>query len=199
MESLTILVVDDEQHQRNVLAGYLRKKKYVVFEASSAQEGIEHVKSEAVNIVLTDFKMPDKTGYELLKEIHELSPETGVVLMTAFGTIEGAVDAMRAGAYDYLTKPIDLEELELLIQRIGERQQLISENRLLKEQLADKFKFGGIISQSAAMDEVLNTAGRVAQSKASVLIRGESGTGKELVAKSNSFQQPAAKTSHSLR
>ncbi len=190
MESLTIVVVDDEQHQRNVLAGYLRKKKYVVYEASSAHEAIEYVKSDSVDIVLTDFKMPDKTGYELLKEIHELSPETGVVLMTAFGTIEGAVDAMRAGAYDYLTKPIELEELELLIQRIGERQHLISENRLLKQQLADKFKFGGIISQSAAMDDVLNTAGRVAQSKASVLIRGESGTGKELVAKAIHFSSP---------
>ena len=190
MQSVTILVVDDEQHQRSVLGGYLRKKNFLVFEAESATEGIRRVRHDHVDIVLTDFKMPDKTGYELLREVRDISPETTVVLMTAFGTIEGAVDAMRAGAYDYLTKPIELDELELLIQRISERQHLISENRLLKEQLADKFTFGGIISQSAAMDDVLTTAGRVAQSKASVLIRGESGTGKELIAKAIHFSSP---------
>jgi two-component system NtrC family response regulator len=110
--------------------------------------------------------------------------------MTAFGTIEGAVDAMRAGAYDYLTKPIDLEELDLLIGRIAERRRLISETRALKEQLAEKFSFHGIVSESGAMEEVLNIAGRVAQSKASILIRGESGTGKELLARAIHFSSP---------
>ncbi len=184
---MTILVVDDEHHQRTVLAGFLRKKSASVLEAASADEGLAVVRREHIDIVLTDFRMPDKTGLDFLKEIREVSPETTVVLMTAYGTIEGAVGAMRAGAYDYLTKPIDLGQLELLIERAGERQKLISENRLLKEQLAEKFTVKGIIAQSSAMEEVLTTVGRVAGSKASVLIRGESGTGKEVVAKAIHF------------
>ncbi len=190
MNTQTILLVDDEAGQREVLAGYLKKKRHTVLEASSAREALERVQREIVDIVFTDLKMPDKSGFELLKEIRALNPEITVVMMTAFGTIEGAVAAMREGAYDYLTKPIDLEELDLLIQRIGERRRLLSENQLLKQQLAEKFKFTGIISQSAAMEEVLNVAGRVAESKATALIRGESGTGKELIAKAIHFSSP---------
>ncbi|MDZ7289677.1 MAG: sigma-54 dependent transcriptional regulator [candidate division KSB1 bacterium] len=185
-----ILIVDDEPAQREVLAGYLKKQRHTVWEAASAAEALARVKQEMVDIVLTDLKMPDRSGLELLKEIRALNPEITVVIMTAFGTIENAVAAMREGAYDYLSKPIDLEELDLLIQRIGERRRLISENRLLKAQLAEKFKFTGIVSQSAAMEEVLNLAGRVAESTATVLIRGESGTGKELIAKAIHFSSP---------
>lgn len=190
MTPLSILIVDDEAHQRSVLAGYLRKKQHTVAEADSAGNAIERLRDKPVEVVLTDFKMPDKTGLDLLREIRQLNPETSVVIMTAFGTIEGAVEAMRDGAYDYITKPIDLQELDLLLQRIAERQRLISENRLLKEQLTGKFSFAGIISESAEMESVLNTAGRVAQSKASILIRGESGTGKELIAKAIHFGSP---------
>jgi DNA-binding NtrC family response regulator len=190
MDTARILIVDDEATQRKVLAGYLKKQKHAVFEAGSAAEALVLVRDEAIEIVLTDLRMPGKSGHDLLNEIRALSPETTVVIMTAFGTIEGAVDAMRAGAYDYLTKPIELDELDLLVRRISERQHLISENRLLKEQLVGKFSFQGIISQSAAMEDVLNTAGRVAQSTASVLIRGESGTGKEVLARAIHFSSP---------
>jgi two-component system NtrC family response regulator len=107
--------------------------------------------------------------------------------MTAFGTIEGAVTAMREGAFDYLTKPINLDELDLLLHRVEELHQLKSENQILRQQLVEKHTFAGIISQSAAMDDVLRTAARVAQSSASVLIRGESGTGKELIAKATHY------------
>ena len=175
MNSSRILIVDDEASQRSVLAGYLRKKRYAVFEAGSALEALERIGKEAIDLVLTDYKMPDQTGFELLKEIRKRSPETAVVLMTAFGTIEGAVDAMRTGAYDYLTKPIELAEIDLLIQRIADRQLLLSENRMLKEQLAEKFSFQGILSQSAEMDSVLNTAGRVAQSKDRIRARRNAG------------------------
>ncbi len=183
----TILVVDDEAGQRQVLAGYLRKKRHVVFEAGSAAEALARLQRETIDIVLTDLKMPDKSGLELLKDMRAQHPETMVVIMTAFGTIEGAVAAMREGAYDYLTKPVDLDELDLLLQRLRERRLLISENRLLKQQLAEKFQFTGIVSQSAAMAEVLNLAGRVADSKATVLLHGESGTGKELIARAIHF------------
>ncbi len=190
MNTATILIVDDEQSQRSVLSGYLRKKKYLTFEASSADDAVNQIKKKSIDIVLTDLKMPGKSGYDLLKEINSFSPETTVVIMTAFGTIEDAVRAMRDGAYDYLTKPIDLEELDLLINRIVERHRLLSENRLLKEQLSERFSFSTIISQSPEMERVLNTTGRVANSKASILIRGESGTGKELIAKAIHYNSP---------
>jgi len=190
MDTSRILIVDDDAPQRKVLAGYLKKQQHTVFEAGSAPEALSHLHTDDIDIVFTDLKMPGESGHQLLVKIRSLSPEIAVVLMTAFGTIEGAVDAMRAGAYDYLTKPIDLEELDLLIGRIAERRRLISENRALKEQLAEKFSFHGIVSESGAMEEVLNIAGRVAQSKASILIRGESGTGKELLARAIHFSSP---------
>lgn len=190
MEPQTILVVDDEPAQRSVLAGYLRKKKHHVLEAGSVAEALEHLHNTPVAVILTDFRMPGATGQDLLVEVRSLVPEATTVVMTAFGTIEGAVQAMRDGAYDYLTKPINLHELDLLILRIVERRRLISENRLLKEQLAGKFSFQGVVYQSSEMESVLNTAGRVADSKASILITGESGTGKELIARAIHFSSP---------
>jgi two-component system NtrC family response regulator len=186
----TILVVDDENSQRVILTGYLKQKGYGVLEAKSAEEGIEAVKKNVIDIILTDYKMPGKSGLDLLKEAKQINPETSVVVITAFGTIEDAVKAMKEGAYDYLTKPVDLDELELLLKRMVERQQLLSENKMLKEQLSDKYKLTGIIAASKKMEEVLSIAARVAESKASVLIRGESGTGKELLAKAIHFAGP---------
>ena len=187
MKDFCILITDDEKAQRDVLAGYLRKKEYTVLEAASVREALDLLSANDVDLVLTDFKMPDRTGLDLIKDIRRTHPEMAMVMMTAFGTIEGAVAAMREGAYDYLTKPVDLQELDLLLRRIRERQQLLSENQLLREQLAERFSFTGIISRSAAMEQVLNTAGKVAQSKAPVLVRGESGTGKELIARAIHF------------
>jgi two-component system NtrC family response regulator len=187
MNNLLVLIVDDEASQREVLSGYLKKKKHSVHQASSVQEAIVKVRSQHFDLVLTDYKMPGKTGFDLLQEIKKIDTEAVVVLMTAFGTIEGAVEAMRAGAYDYLGKPIELDEIDLLIQRLQERRQLISENRSLRQQLVEKFAFTEIVSQSAQMQEVLSTASRVAQTNAPVLIRGESGTGKELIARAIHF------------
>ena len=188
----SILLVDDEPGQRTVLAGFLRKKTHTVREAGSVGEALTLVAQEVPNIVLTDMRMTDRTGLDLLREVRKISPDTTVIIMTAFGTIEQAVQAMQDGAYSYLTKPIDLGELDLLMQRIGEREQLISENRLLKEQLVNRYALTGIIAGSPAMESVLNTAGRVAQSRASVLVRGESGTGKELIARAIHYNSPRA-------
>lgn len=133
-------------------------------------------------MVLTDYKMPEKNGLDVLREIKAVNPEIDVIVMTAYGSIESAREVLKAGAVDYLTKPIDLVQLEHVIKRALERKQLVSENRLLREQLSEKADFKNIVSQSAEMEEVLNRAARVAVSNATVLIRGESGTGKEQVA-----------------
>ncbi|MFA6542751.1 MAG: sigma-54 dependent transcriptional regulator [Bacteroidota bacterium] len=186
-QQLSILIIDDEESQRVILKGFLANKGYSVIEANSGTAGVGKAKKAFVDVVLTDFKMPDKNGLEVLREIRRINPEIAVVLMTAFGTIENAVEAMQAGAYSYLSKPIDLDELEMMLHRIAERQSLVTENKQLREQLVEKYSFTEIISHSKQMEEVLNVAVRVARSKASVLVRGESGTGKELIAKAIHF------------
>jgi len=184
---MNILLVDDEASQRSVLSGYLKKKHHSIIEADQVAQAIEKFKTHTIDVILTDFQMPNGTGLDLLKAVRSIHSEAAVIIMTAFGTIEGAVAAIREGAFDYLTKPINLDELDALLSRIEELHQLKSENQILREQLAEKYSFAGIISQSEAMERVLSTAARVAQSSASVLIRGESGTGKELIAKAIHF------------
>jgi len=183
MDHLSILLIDDEATQLESLQRFLNRRDYEVYTARSGPAGYDLALKHPINIVLTDYRMPDWNGYEVLRKMQELNPNIDVVVLTAFGTIDDAVEIMKSGAYDYLTKPIDLDELESVLERIAEKQQLVRENQQLREQLKQRFKFDAIISQSGAMEEVLNTAARVAPSKATVLVRGESGTGKELVAK----------------
>ena len=184
---ISILVVDDEESQRKSIETFLRRREYKVLSASNGDEAFKLVEEEVVDLILSDLRMPGTDGLELLKKVKQFNPQIDVVVMTAYGSIDDAVSIMKSGAYDYLTKPIDLDELENLIKRVSEKRLLISENRLLREQLQDKFKFDSIVTQSKKMEDVLNLAGRVAKSKTSVLIRGESGTGKELVAKAIHF------------
>ena len=184
MKNYTILIIDDEAAQRDVLTGYLKKKGYKILSASSGKEGIETANTNQVDIIFSDYKMPDITGLAVLEQVKKTNPEISFVIVTAYGTVENAVKAMRLGAYDYLSKPIDLDELDLMIGRIIENKNLKSENELLKNQLQEKHKITSIVSQSPKMEEVLSVASRVADSKASVLITGENGTGKEVLAKS---------------
>ncbi len=187
MNTLSILLIDDEPAQLQSLKSFLSRRGYQVFTAGDGPSGFKIVQENTIDLVLTDYRMPEWNGFVVLRKLKELNPEIDVVVMTAYGSIEDAVEIMKAGAYDYLTKPIDLDELENLIKRVREKRWLIAENRLLKEQLQEKFKFDAIISQSGEMEEVLNMAGRVAPSNATVLIRGESGTGKELIARAIHF------------
>ncbi len=190
MDNFTILLIDDEEAQLVSLESFLKRRGFRVFTATSGPAGYEIARENTIDLVLTDFRMPEWNGLVVLRKMKELNPEIDVVVLTAYGSVDDAVEIMKAGAYDYLTKPIDLDELENLVQRVREKRLLVAENKLLKEQLQEKFRFEAIISQSGEMEEVLNTAGRVANSKASVLIRGESGTGKELIARAIHFASP---------
>lgn len=190
MNHLAVLIIDDEVSQLQSLKTFLAKRDYQLYTAADGESGFKIVQENVIDIVLTDFKMPGWDGHTVLKNIKLLNPEIDVVVMTAFGTVESAVNLMKDGAFDYLTKPIDLDELENILSRIKERKHLISENKFLREQLQDKFKFESIVSRSKSMESVLSTASRVAQTRSTVLIRGESGTGKELIAKAIHFASP---------
>lgn len=190
MNVFSVLIIDDEEAQLQSLKSFLSKRGFNVYTANNGEDGYKTAGSNLIDIVLTDFNMPGWDGMQVLRKMKELNPEIDVVLMTAFGTIESAVNIMKSGAFDYLTKPIDLDELENILEKIKGKKLLVGENKLLKEQLQDKFRFEQIISQSGLMENVLNTAGRVANSKATVLVRGESGTGKELIAKAIHFASP---------
>jgi DNA-binding NtrC family response regulator len=180
---IKILIVDDEKVQAESLSGFLERNNFIVEIASSGKEAITKIKESVIDIILCDYKMPDISGIDVLKYAKGYNPEISVIIITAYGNIENAVEAMKLGAYDFIQKPIDLDVLMLLIEKIIERNSLISENKELKKTLFEKFKFSEIISNSDYIEEALNIAARTAKSKATVLLRGESGTGKELFAK----------------
>jgi DNA-binding NtrC family response regulator len=187
MNDYNILLIDDEATQRDILCGYLKKKGYKILSASSGEDGINITKNSSIDIILSDFKMTDLNGIQVLEQVRKINPEISFVIVTAYGTVENAVKAMRLGAFDYISKPVDLDELDLMIERIIEHKNLKSENKLLKTQLQEKYKISSIISHSPKMEEVINVAARVADSKATVLITGENGTGKEVLAKAIHF------------
>jgi two-component system NtrC family response regulator len=187
MNKLSILLVDDEESILMSIKSFLSRRGHNVLTANDGEKGIEMVRNNVIDLVLTDYRMPKKNGLEVLKETKLINPNIDVVVITAFGNLDDAVGIMKNGAYDYLTKPIDLDELENLINRVSEKRVLIQENKVLREQLQEKFKFDSVISQSGEMESVLNIVGRVANSKATVMIRGESGTGKEVIARAVHF------------
>ena len=167
-----------------MLRDFLKDEGYPVAVAENGEDALIKLREEGFDLVLTDYKMPVMDGMALLQAAKELNPEVDVVVMTAFGTVETAVSAMKAGASDYISKPIDLDELKLLIERISGRRTIVRENEMLRKELRRKrVTPDGIIFQSRAMAEVINLAGRVAKSRATVLVQGESGTGKELIAR----------------
>lgn len=183
MKNYSILIIDDEKSQREILSGFLSKKGYDVYSAESGSQGLKIVKDKTIDIILSDFKMPEMTGIEILEQVSLINPEISFVIITAYGTVENAVRAMQLGAVDYISKPVNLDELEILLDRIVENKNLISENQLLREQLQEKNRISSIISQSSKMEEVINLASRAAKSRATILINGENGTGKEVLAR----------------
>ena len=183
MIDTTLLIVDDEKAQRQVLLGDLKSRGYKVLEADSAETALDIVRKNLIDVILTDLKMPGASGIDLLTNLKEINPEISVVIMTAYASVETAVQALKNGAYDFITKPYNLDEIELVIKRIIEKNNLKSELKFLKEQLESSNKLEGVITNSFKMKRIIDVAARVAASKASVLILGESGTGKEVLAR----------------
>jgi len=182
--NIRILVVDDELSMREFLSILLEREGYDVSVAGSAVDALRLMESALFDLVLSDVNMPGLSGIELLARIKEKSPETAVLMLTAFSTAEQAVEAMKLGAYDYLCKPFKNDELKQLIKNALEKQGLKRENRLLKKDAGERDSFCGIIGKSRKMRELFDMIQKVAASQSSVLILGESGTGKELAARS---------------
>jgi len=183
-------VVDDEAAQRDILGGLLRKQGYAVREVPSGAAALAVLRAEPVDLILTDVKMPAMSGLELLREARALNPELPVVVLTAYGNVADAVVAMRDGAVDYLTKPVDIDAVLHRVRKVLEGQQLLAENRALREALRGRYRVEGIVAESWKMQEVLSLVQRVAPSNTTVLICGESGTGKELIAQAIHYQSP---------
>ncbi len=185
-------MVDDEPAQRELVGGFLRKQGFEVAEAPDGRTALERFRKEPFDLLLTDQKMPGLSGLELLEAARAVTPAVAVIIMTAYGTIETAVAAIKGGAADYLTKPLNLDELLHRIAQVRERQRLIMENRELREALQERHRVEGIIGESGRMQEVLSLVRRVAGSDATILIQGESGTGKELIARAIHYASPRA-------
>jgi DNA-binding NtrC family response regulator len=178
----SILVVEDKDSLRRMLADALAAKGHEVEVARNGNSAIEKAKESRFDLVLTDLRLPELDGLQVLEAVKENDPETQVIVMTAYGTVETAVEAMRKGAYDFLTKPFDPDHLNVLIDRALENRRLLAENSLLRQELADKIGYNRIIGASPAMLEVEKLVKKVASSDTTVLFLGESGTGKELFA-----------------
>ena len=178
-----IIVIDDEQRQRGILKTILEDEGYEVHSAASAEKGLELISTLSPDVVLTDLKMGGISGLQLLEVLPDDAIKPAVIIMTAYGTISSAVEAMKKGAFDYLTKPLDKDSIVLTVQKAAERMQLIRENVRLRNALYEKFSMEGIVGSSKRMQEVLEVVKKVAPTSVTVLIYGESGTGKELIAR----------------
>ncbi len=184
----TILIVDDEKNYLVVLESLLGLEGYEILTARDGYDALRLVNETDLDLVITDMKMPGMNGMELLEKCKKIKPELPVIMMTAFGTIEMAVEAMRKHAYDYIRKPFENEELKLTVKKALDNYRLVRENRLLNEALSDRFRYGNIIGKSKPMVKIYDIVRKVAQSKTSVLISGPSGTGKELIAKAIHYE-----------
>jgi len=183
MASARLLIVDDDSAMRQMLESLFREQGYGVAEASSANSALELCRDTEFDAVLSDIKMPGKSGLELVGELRRARPDTPVVLMTAFGSVDTAVEALRVGAFDYITKPFEPDEVLVTVERALQWRGLEEENRTLRRAVDRTASFGDLIGESAAMREIFALIRRVAHGRSSVLITGESGTGKEVVAR----------------
>ena len=177
----SILVIDDEQSARSTISFHLRDIGFTVFEAADAETGLALAVENEPSVVVSDIRLEGMSGLELLEKIKKLGISTQVILITAYGSIEDAVKAMHSGAENYMTKPVNMDELELMVNKAFEKSRLLQETQFLREELRQTRRFEKLVGNHGAMQEVFKTISQVAPSTATVLIYGESGTGKELV------------------
>ena len=189
-ENARVLVVDDEPMVCLALTNWLQEENYLARAVHDGPHAIAAVREETWDVVLLDLRMPDMDGMEVLKHIREIAPQAVVIIMTAYASIPGAVQAMKDGAYDYIVKPLDVDQLTRMLKRIVEHQQLITENILLRKRLTEQYEFGDIIGKSGAMQQVFEMVRVVSKTNATVLITGETGTGKELIARAIHSNSP---------
>jgi two-component system NtrC family response regulator len=183
----TILIVDDEKNYPLILSAILEEEGFETFTANSGREALEILSNTDIDLVLTDMKMPSMDGIELLEKIKAKDQDLPVIMMTAHGTVDKAVEAMQKGAYSYILKPFDNDRLIIYVNKAVGMHRVVKENRQLRDAVELKYSFGNIIGKSKVMQDVFETIRKVAPASATVLIEGESGTGKELVAKSIHF------------
>lgn len=177
-----ILIIEDEKNMREILKILLEGEGYDVVEAPDGRTGIEQLRKDIYDLIITDIKMPGDDGFAVLREAKEVSPETLVIMITAFGTTESAVEAMKLGAYDYIHKPFKIDEIRLVVKNALEKKRLRGEITVLREKIKTTYELGNIFYKSSKMQELLRILPRIAESNANVLITGESGTGKEFFA-----------------
>ncbi|HEY1213724.1 MAG TPA: sigma-54 dependent transcriptional regulator, partial [Bryobacteraceae bacterium] len=193
MSTPRILVVDDEPNLRRVVQVQLQEMGYRADTAANGAAALEQLRADNFQLLLTDLRMPGMSGVELLKAVRQEFPEVVVIIMTAFGSVETAVEAMKSGAYHYITKPVRDDELKIVVDRTLEHCRLMVEVNQLRDSLNEKYGFENIIGRSNALLSVLDIAARAARSSSTVLIEGETGTGKELLARAIHFNSPRSK------
>ena len=182
MQKPRILLVDDDKNTANGLTKILLQDGYDASCAFTGTEALNLIETEHFNIIITDMKLPDISGLSIIEKAKKRDNDITVVMITAFSSVQNAIDAMKKGADDYLTKPVNIDELELILKRIWERRLLVLQNKELRQQLNDKYNFSGIIGNTPEMQDIFKTITEIAPTEASVLIYGETGTGKELIA-----------------
>jgi two-component system, NtrC family, response regulator AtoC len=192
IEKTRILVVDDEEIVRESLGGWLEKDGYTVGAMPDGKSALEKLRGERWTIMVVDLKMPGMDGLQVLEEAKKLQPDIAVVIMTAYATVDTAVSAMKMGAYDYLVKPFDPEELSIMMQKIISQQSLVRENAVLRQALKQEYQFRDLLSKSPAMQRVFELARTAARSNSTILVLGESGTGKEVLARAIHAESPRA-------
>ncbi len=190
--SANVLIVEDDTNTREGLSRVLKKEGYQIILSGDGNDALKKVRRENLDLVLTDLKLPGADGLEILRETKNLRPEVAVILITAYGTIESAVEAMRKGAEDYLTKPINVGHLKHLVRKALERQVLFRENVYLRRELKKRYKLENIIGQAPKMQSIFETIVQIAPARSTVLLEGESGTGKELLASAIHYTSPRA-------